>query len=188
MVPTYMLMGNSSSIYTDSTWHSGRQPPSKVEWLHYSLGDAELRRTSVGRVGRTHLKRVLCHTRPVGGTYDKYWQPPSRVGCMRYFLGGVRLGRTSVGHVLSVRGSGWVCSGPAGCRSRCTLTGILEHQGAFPPGFNPTRSGLVYRMIKWNMKIYSEQAEKARQQDRKNNSKRLIKNTGKRRKTKKIQR
>ena len=29
MVPTYMVMDYFSSIYTDSTWHSGRKPPSR---------------------------------------------------------------------------------------------------------------------------------------------------------------
>ena len=46
MVPTYMVMNYSSSIYTDFT----RQPPSKVEHMHYSLGGAGLGRTLVSCV------------------------------------------------------------------------------------------------------------------------------------------
>ena len=45
----------------------------------------------------------------------------------------------------SVYRSGWVCPGSAGSQSRCTLTGILELQGAVPPISNPP----------WKHKIYS---------------------------------
>ena len=43
---------------------------------------------------------------------------------MHYSLGAAGLGHTSVGHVLSVRGSGRVCPGSCGSRSRFDLTGI----------------------------------------------------------------
>ena len=45
MVPTYMVRDYSSSIYTDSTGHSVRQPLIRVERMHYSLGGAGLGRT-----------------------------------------------------------------------------------------------------------------------------------------------
>ena len=51
---------------------------------------------------------------------------------MHKSLGGAGQERTSVGNVLSGRGSCQVCSGSAGSRLRCMLTGILEPQGAVP--------------------------------------------------------
>ena len=50
MVPTYVIMDYSPSIYTDSTWYSAREPPGWVELMHYTLGGAGLGCTSVGRV------------------------------------------------------------------------------------------------------------------------------------------
>ena len=47
---------------------------------------------------------------------------------------------------LGMHGSGWVCSGSGGSRSRCALTGILEPQGAVPPDSNSTWRGWVYRL------------------------------------------
>ena len=54
--------------------------------------------------------------------------PPSWVERMHYSLGGAGLLRTSVGCVLSMHGSGRVCPGFGGSRSRFALTGILEPQ------------------------------------------------------------
>ena len=68
--------------------------------------------------------------------------PPSRVECMHYSLGGSGLGHTSVGRVLSVRGSGRLCPGSSGSRSRWTLTGILVPRGGIvPPGSYPPWRG-----------------------------------------------
>ena len=64
---------------------------------------------------------------------------------MHYFLGSTGLGRTSVGRDLSVRGSGRVCSGSAGCRTRCASIGILDPQSAVPPGSELHWRGYVYR-------------------------------------------
>ena len=138
MVPTYMVMEYSSSIYTNFTWHSEISSPSRVERMHFSLGGGGLGHTSVGCVlsvrgsgrvclgssgrqsrfaltdilkphgavlpgsnppwrgyvhrlatgpeaflgmpvvsglrpcDRTRLKMALCHTRPVGRTWNKY--------------------------------------------------------------------------------------------------------------------
>ena len=49
MLVHLLVMDNSSSIYTDSTWPSVRSPLSRVERMHYSLWGARLRHTSVGR-------------------------------------------------------------------------------------------------------------------------------------------
>ena len=78
MALTNMVMEYSSSIYTDSTWHSVRKLPSRVERMHCSVG-------------------------------------------------GAGLGHTSVGGVFSVSGSGRVCPGSSGIRSRFTLTSIPRH-------------------------------------------------------------
>ena len=50
MVIIYMVMDYSSSIYTESTGHLRRQPPSRVERMHYSQGGAGLGHTSVSCV------------------------------------------------------------------------------------------------------------------------------------------
>ena len=62
--------------------------------------------------------------------------PPSRVERMHYSLWSAGLGRTSVGRVLSVRGSGRVCLGSSGSRSRFALISILEPQETVPSGSN----------------------------------------------------
>ena len=61
MVPTYIVMDYSSSICTDSTWYSGRNPPSRVGRRHYSLGGARLGHTSVGRVFSVRRSGQGCH-------------------------------------------------------------------------------------------------------------------------------
>ena len=54
------------------------------------------------------------------------------------------LGHTLVCCVGWVQGSGQVCRGFPGSWSRCTLSGILEPQGAIPPGSYPSWGGWVY--------------------------------------------
>ena len=93
MVLTYMVMDYSSLIYADSTWHSVRKLPSRVERIHCSLG-------------------------------------------------GAGLGLSLIGRVFSVHGSGWVCSGSSGNRSRFALTGILGPQRAAPQALTLLFSGM----------------------------------------------
>ena len=73
---------------------------------------------------RTHLKKASCHTRSSGRARDNY-------PAMTHFGWSC----------WSTHGSDQVCPGSAGSQSRCNLTGILEPQGAVPPGSNPPWMG-----------------------------------------------
>ena len=75
--------------------------------------------------------------------------PPSRVERMHYSRGGAGLGHTSVGRVLPVPRSGRVCPGSRGNRSRFTLTGIHQHQGAVPQALTQIRRA---RFIVWRLR------------------------------------
>ena len=68
---------------------------------------------------RTHLKKALCHTHPVGGPVDKYrWINPCFVQ---------RLFRLTVWH-------------------SCWTVNLLESQGAVPPVFNHLEAPFFRRM------------------------------------------
>ena len=82
-------------------------------------------------------------------TWHSRRSPSSRVERIHYSLEGAGLGHTSVGRVLSVRGSGRVCPGSSGSRSRFALTGILEPQGAVPRTLTLLE---VTRFIAWRLR------------------------------------
>ena len=84
------------------------------------------RQVSLGYV-RTHLKKAWCHTRPVGGTVDKYHFPPAewRVSIALWeWWAGTHFSLLR----CSVHWSGRVCPGSRGSRSRWALTGVLVPQ------------------------------------------------------------
>ena len=58
-------------------------------------------------------------------TWNSRIKLPSRMERMHYSLGGAGL-RTQFSRFI---GSGWVCLGSSGRRSRCALTGVIEPQG-----------------------------------------------------------
>ena len=83
------------------------------------------------------LRNYSFRTCLVGGTCDKYRRPLSTVELLNNSQGGL---------VLSVRRSGRMCSGSVGSRSRCSLTCILDPQGAIFPSSNSPWRSYVYPM------------------------------------------
>ena len=80
---------------------------------------------------RTHLKTALCHTPLIGGSYVKYPRPAISHFDQPY---------------LDEHGSGQVCPGYDGSRSRYTLTSILEPQGVFLHALTLLGCGWVNRL------------------------------------------
>ena len=79
-------------------------------------------------------KTALCHTCTLSRVYDKYRLAREHL----YYLTGLHFGRPC--WLVTVR------PGVPLLRWQSVMTDILEPQGTVPSGFNPLRSGWVYRL------------------------------------------
>ena len=107
---------------------------------HPANGNANRTRAFLGLPDASGLQ-------PCDRTHQKIGLVPHSYACRAYDKYSAPSHFTLRSAVLGVHGSGRVCPGCGGSRSRCALTGILEPQGAVPKSLTLLERDWVYRLV-----------------------------------------